>query len=42
MVVKEGAGVRRARYNSSMIDAELLVKDENYDNLPESYVILYI
>lgn len=35
----KGAGVKRVRYNSSMIDAETLVKGENYDNLPESYVI---
>lgn len=34
-----GAGVKRARYNSSMIDANTLVKGEDYDKLPESYVI---
>lgn len=35
----KGAGVKRARYNSSMMDANTLVKSEEYDNLPESYVI---
>lgn len=35
----KGAGVKRARYNSSMIDADTLVKGEDYDKLPESYVI---
>lgn len=34
-----GAGVKRARYNSSMIDANTLVKGEPYEELPESYVI---
>lgn len=35
----KGAGVKRARYNSSMIDANTLVKGEDYDKLPETYVI---
>lgn len=35
----KGAGVKRARYNSSMMDAITLVKNEDYDKLPESYVI---
>ena len=35
----KGAGVKRARYNSSMIDANTLVKGEDYDRLPASYVI---
>lgn len=35
----KGAGVKRARYNSSLMDANTLVKGEDCDNLPESYVI---
>lgn len=35
----KGAGVKRARYNSSTMDVNTLVKSEEYDNLPESYVI---
>jgi len=35
----KGAGVKRARYNSSLMDANTLVKGEDYDALPESYVI---
>ena len=35
----KGAGVKRARYNSSMMDANTLVKGDDYDVLPESYVI---
>lgn len=35
----KGAGVKRARYNSSIMDANTLVKGEDYDRLPESYVI---
>lgn len=35
----KGAGRKRARYNSSMMDAITLVKNEDYDKLPESYVI---
>lgn len=35
----KGAGSRRARYNSSMIDANLLPKGGDFDDLPETYVI---
>ena len=35
----KGAGVRRARYNSSMMDANLLKKGEDFAQLPETYVI---
>ena len=35
----KGAGRRRARYNSSMMDANLLKKGEDFDNLPETYVV---
>lgn len=35
----KGAGRRRARYNSSMMDANLLKKGEDFDNMPETYVI---
>lgn len=35
----KGAEVKRARFNSSMIDANLLAKGEDYESLPESYVI---
>jgi hypothetical protein len=35
----KGAGVKRARYNSSMMDANILVKGESYEKLPETYVI---
>lgn len=35
----KGAEVKRARYNSSLMDAEALGKGEDYDKLPESYVI---
>lgn len=35
----KGAEVRRARYNSSMMDANILVRGEDYNSLPESYVI---
>ncbi len=35
----KGAGRKRARYNSSMMDANLLRKSENFDKLPETYVI---
>lgn len=34
-----GAGRRRARYNSSMMDVGLLQKGEDFDKLPETYVI---
>jgi len=35
----KGAGRKRARYNSSMIDANLLPKGGDFDDLPETYVI---
>lgn len=35
----KGAGVKRARYNSSLIDANLTEPGEKYENLSESYVI---
>lgn len=35
----KGAGRRRARYNSSMMDAILLPKGEDVDNLPETFVV---
>ena len=35
----KGAGRKRARYNSSMMDANLLRKGENFDELPETYVV---
>lgn len=35
----KGAGRKRARYNSSMMDANLLQKGESFDALPETYVI---
>ncbi len=35
----KGAGVKRARYNSSMMDANLLKKGKDFSNLPEIYVI---
>ena len=35
-----GAGFKRARYNSSMIDASQLLKGSDFDELPETYVIL--
>ena len=34
-----GAGRKRARYNSSMMDASLLQKGEDFDALPETYVV---
>ena len=34
-----GAGKKRARYNSSMLDASLLEKGKNFEELPETYVI---
>ncbi len=34
-----GAGERRARFNSSMLDSKLLIPGENPDSLPDSYVI---
>ena len=35
----KGAGRTRARYNSSMLDANLLQKSTPFDKLPETYVI---
>ena len=35
----KGAGRKRARYNSSMMDANLLEKGKNFDSLPETYVV---
>ncbi len=35
----KGAGRKRARYNSSMMDANLLRKGEDFDKLPETWVI---
>lgn len=35
----KGAGRKRARYNSSMMDANLLMKGEDFDKLPETWVI---
>ena len=35
----EGAEPKRARYNSSLLDTNTLKKSEEYDKLPESYVI---
>ena len=34
-----GAGKRRARYNSAMMDVNLLPKGEDTDDLPETYVV---
>ncbi len=35
----KGAGRKRARYNTSMMDANLLKKGEDFDKLPETWVI---
>lgn len=35
----KGTGRKRARYNSSMMDATLLKKGDNFDNLPETWVV---
>ncbi len=35
----KGAGRKRARYNSSMMNANLLKKGEDFDKLPETWVI---
>lgn len=35
----KGAGRKRARYNSSMMDAGVLEKGEDFDTLPETYVV---
>lgn len=34
-----GAGIRRARYNSSLLDANILLKGDEPDSLPDTYVI---
>ena len=36
----KGAGVKRARYNSSLIDANVTEPGEKYENLCESYVFI--
>lgn len=35
----KGAGVKRARYNSSLLDAHILKKGDDTENIPDSYVI---
>lgn len=35
----KGAGRKRARFNSSMMDINLLQKGEDFDELPETYVV---
>lgn len=35
----KGAGNRRARYHSSILDANLLLASEDFEKLPETYVI---
>ena len=35
----KGAGAKRARYNSSLIDANITEPGDNYENLSETYVI---
>lgn len=35
----KGAGKKRARYNSSMLDVNVLKKGEEFDKLPETFVI---
>ena len=35
----KGAGQKRARFNSSMMDINLLQKGEDFDELPETYVV---
>lgn len=35
----KGAGKRRARYNASMMDANLLDKGDDFEKLPETFVI---
>ena len=35
----KGAGSKRARYHSSIMDANLLLAGENFEELPETYVI---
>lgn len=38
----EGAGAERARYHSSLIDANLLFSGEKTKNLPGTHVILIV
>ena len=35
----KGAGRKRARYNASMMDANILEKGEDFDRLPETWVV---
>lgn len=35
----KGAGAKRARYNSSMMDTNLLQKSDDFEKLPDTYVI---
>lgn len=35
----KGAGAKRARYNSSMMDVDAIKAGDSFDNLPETYVI---
>lgn len=35
----KGAGYKRARYYSSMVDVNMLQKSQDFDNLPETYII---
>ena len=35
----KGAGAKRARYNSSLIDSKVMEKGKEFSDLPESYVI---
>ena len=37
--IDKGAGRKRARYNSSLLDANVLLSGEETDKLPETYVI---
>ena len=37
--IRNGAAPRRARYNSSLLDANLLNPGDKFDELPESYII---
>ena len=36
---RKGAGSKRARYNSSLLDSHILKPGESTDNMPDSYVI---
>ena len=35
----KGAGYKRARYHSSMVDVDMLQKSQDFDKLPETYII---